>query len=512
MEAITNAHQAFKEMRRGVSRDASKMRTGICEALEEAGLKASDGPVSDAEWRIWGWRLCLPKAPKRALADLHAYRVELGLEPPTVHPPPASGPRLTGRLVIDESGPRPLLRDASGPVLLRFCSWFQAPRVYREDRDAFSRTLDRIGRYWQGARIFAAVGGATEWPPGDRGWLGLEIAPVSFTNDRGNQIQKWSDYDVVMTGVFEAFQQRGLRVFLTSGDLGYIFSEGRGETGFHERLGRLSKPFGDTVAFYETANERWQNAHDGRNVDRAAQFARAFRAQNPRPLILLSSPQEPEELQPLRDWSRPPADLATKHGTRQPFEKAVRRTFNLAYERVQAGELPRYIVDGEPTGPGGDVYQETTDPDELFGIYMMHLLANCGSVLLTGGGIRFKTPIDEGWGFKELPALMDLVPTDIGTYRLVPGHRGDAPIHPVSFADQGQGPHRVDAATNGRNVVAMVYGGRGDWDIRTRWPLRYRVVSARGASDWHTAAPGATLRELSHANQKARLVIGERVG
>lgn len=480
---------------------------GINDAIGAWYEGVRDRPIGDRQRAHATWRML---REDQRFGD--TLREVLEATWPTVAPPPPDqGPRIVGRLVVDRSGQWPILRDEKGPVILRFCSYFLALRDCRTDFDRFRRTLDAIGPRWQGARIFCGVGGATRWGADGQGWRGLEIAPVAFTNDRGESIGVWRDFDDVVHRALTEFTARGLGVFLTGGDYQYLFPGGEGETAHTRRMGRLTKPHGDTVRFYETANERWQNAHDGHSTERAAALLKAFAEENPQPLGLLSSHPPPfEELAALREWSKPPAALVTKHGTRQPFEKAVRRSFNIGYERVQTGQLAQAVIDGEPTGPGEDVYLPTENRHELFGIYVMNAIRG-GSVMLTGGGIRGKQPIDEGWGFNELPPLLDLIPRDVVRWRLVAGHNSDAPVYAEQFADSGAGPHRVDGATDGTRVASVVYGGTGQWRIRSRWSMKYRVVSAAGPGSERTVSEGGQLADLTDASQVARLVIGERV-
>ena len=168
------------------------------------------------------------------------------------------------------------------------------------------------------------------------------------------------------------------------------------------------------------------------------------------------------------------------------------------------------LIQGEPTGPGPDVYQPTTNKHELFGIYMMHLLCGQASVYLNSAGIRCKENLGTGWGFKQLKVLGRNIPSDVGTFHLIPGHRDAAPLRADSYEEQGAGPHRVDSAVSqdGR-FVSMVYGGEGAWKIRARQPMSYRLVSADGLEEEQRVQAQEYLPELRNASQKARLIVGQ---
>jgi len=446
-----------------------------------------------------------------------AWAVDPDPEPPAASAPPSTptGPRIKGRLRVDMSTPRPSWRDDTGPIHPLFCTCFPLMRLAKFDRPRFEVTMGELAAHFMGTRFLAAVGYWSKWGFDGRGWLSREVAPVSFTNESGSRISEWLDYEDILRQVLDAHRVRGLKAFLSNGDLQAIFTGGVGETAHHERLAHITKDYPDVVEFYETANERWQNAYLGGDVDRARMFAQAFETINPWPHVLLSAPPgDAEEAANMIAWSTS-ADACTIHGTRHTWVDAIRRCFNVEYETRRHGQLKQAMIQGEPTGPGRDVYQPTNDPDQLFGIYAMHKMCGHMSVYLNSAGIRMKEgSIAQGWGFTELGPLLAHIPDDIGTWpHLRPGHRGDAPIYATQFEDQGEGPHRVDCVHDGKRVVAMVYGGRGQWDIRSRWTLRYRVLASLGISAGSAAVvdPGGRVSSVHRADQQVRIIIGEKV-
>lgn len=308
---IRNARQASVVT---MLREWSREWRDVVGVLEEYGQATNDTRrIGQLLWRLGVWRLHRPNdPPSSALGSLDELRAELegGLTPDT-----GPRPRLLGTVRVDHSTRRSIVVDARGPAAWRFCSWFPALRIWRDSTRAAIGQLDQVAEYYAGVRVFGAVGGATEWGDGGTGWAGREVAPVTFRNDRGDTIAGWGDYADVVQDFLEACRARSLRVHLTNGDLQHVFPGGRGEGNHHARLGRLSRPFGQTVALYEPHNEGWQNAHNGQDPNRTAAMAERFRAENPAPLLALSASPTGEEPPGLRDWTSEDGIL-THHGKR----------------------------------------------------------------------------------------------------------------------------------------------------------------------------------------------------
>ena len=502
----SNTHQRFIQTLIGTN--DSPFLQSILAVYASAGLPTPDNvQLADIMGRCQGFQQAYAVSPDKVWGSFEALSAQLS---PADTPPPVEG-RLQGHVrVASESYTRPYWRDARGPCHVQLCSFFPALRIFRDDRPRFDRNMDLIQEHFDGARIFTAVGGTTSWGTDGQGWRGREVVPSTLVNDRQQTIHAWNDYDEIFRGVLSQFRQRRLKVFLTAGDLQYFFPAGDGEKSFVHRIARLSKPFGHIVLAFETANERWQNAYHGSDVRRARQMLLEFRAENAAPSRLLSAPSTGEEPEGLREWSQAPATICTVHGRRQSWVDAIRRVFNLSYEFAVGSAFPMGLIQGEPTGPGPDVYQPTTNKHELFGIYMMHLLCGQASVYLNSAGIRCKENLGTGWGFKQLKALGRNIPSDVGTFHLIPGHLDAAPLRADSYEDQGAGPHRVDSAVSqdGR-FVSMVYGGQGAWKIRARQPMSYRLVSADGLEEEQRVQAQEYLPELRNASQKARLIVGQ---
>ena len=474
----------------------------------------------------------------------------------TAHPPPMppSPPSTVRKL---ESQVRVMGRsfaDATGPCHVRFCSWFPALRIWRDDRDRALRQLDEVTRYWQGLRLFAAVGALPYW-------AGREVLP------------SWSNYDELVAGVLRACQERGLKVHLTTGDMQVLFPGGVNElaavsvtsyqgwqddgldlrwmadTGqrsaaahrrvtqfgvgssltdaqflvaqtFNQRLGQIVAAIGaEVVACREIWNEGYQNNAYGDDPSRAGDLARAWRAMCPAPLIGLSAPATNEEPQGLFDWSQAPAQVAMIHGSREA--NCMERAFGLAQWYALEGGVGKPFWQGEPTGPNttksSQVYQPTNDHDILFGLYLMHVMTGQATNYFNSPSILYGDgeALEDGWGFRELPALMNLLPEDIGQWPHVRhGNTGskEAPWSARSFADPasgGRGPARVDQVwhDDGR-FAAMVYGGTGAWEVYpVRRSARYQIVSKDGIVAEGRVSAGQTLAGLD-ASMTCRLLLG----
>lgn len=394
-------------------------------------------------------------------------------------------------------------RDNTGPRGVYFCSWFPALRILRDDRDAFYRELDNIHKWgWLGVRVFWAVGRQPYW-------RGREVAPVTFTHN-GITVKAWRDYDKLFREMILAFRERKLRFHLTAGDLGQIFAgKASLELRQYQRIAELiqGENAAALVGLFEAANEPWQNTREGLRFDERAQtiFA-ALRPLLPGVQMAIGATPRNEEL--LEEWARG-ANVSVVHGTRQPWDMALRRAFNLMYEGQRHVNKP--IWQGEPTGPGPEVFQPTGDKHILWALYALHLITGQASVYFNSPAVRYRAPLGSEWGFKELPALYkEHIPKGIGQWgTIIHGNRHDSPMSAKSFASAGapEGPDRVDMVSNGSQILTVVSAGRGPWKVYPRRNMRYQVINANGVEREGRVSSGQEIPGL-HAGLKARVIRG----
>ncbi len=404
--------------------------------------------------------------------------------------------------------------DTTGPRNVRGCSWFPALRIWRDDRDAALRELDAIAAAgWHFIRIFLAVGGWEGY------WGGREVVPVTFTNDRGTRIDAWPDYEEQARTFMLAARERGLKLYTTNGDLQWIFPRFEDRLRHAERTAHLFNDVGpDVCAFMEVCNE-WQG-NGGEPVEDLRACATRFHALCPFALYTIGAGnggmEQPEGPGGLYECAVG-MPVVTVHGMRSP--EAGIRTFGVVYWSGDPWHLDRLILQGEPTGPdtakqlaqgdGVSVYEEQ-DPGRLMANMCAGLMSGQAWTYFNGPAVRYheygEYQLGSTWGFTELPALFDeALPQDIAQWPyLSHGNKRDTPIGAKSFTDPSEtGPARVDQVWNDREVRAIVYGGKGAWELETRRSMHWRVFDAFGGI-WE----GSGALPPMDAGMTARIIAG----
>jgi hypothetical protein len=336
-----------------------------------------------------------------------------------VNAKPLVGPlRVVNHLFCDDTGPRRVF----------FASFFAALRMLKDDPGRFAKELDSIASAgYQGLRVFWAVGGYEDF------WGGWEVAPVTFTQQRGTLVQGWPNYDEVFVTLLAACQARGLRLALTTGDVQYLFPDPAVELAQHQQTARLVAEHGgaNVVSSWEVVNEDFVNypVHGDAAFARMRAVARAVKAILPDVLVSttnVNASQEPTEFAQAAVNS----DCVHIHGMRSPGDRAIDRALHgVAWGEGQNQYRPYPVWQMEPASAVCD-HGGCTDPilshAELFGLYAIHQITGQASTFFQGNAVTpTNTPLADVWGFKEFPALFTrYFPQDIGTWEHGYAHQG----------------------------------------------------------------------------------------
>lgn len=350
--------------------------------------------------------------------------------------------------------------DDSGPRVFRLCSWFPALRCFRDHPQAAREQLADIATHWQGVRIFWHLG--TPW------WRGYEVDP------------RWDGFDQLFAEFLAECDRLSLKVSLSTGDMQVLCPDGD-EAYWHEHIAALAASVSPTVVgWYGVWNEGWQNAVRGRDVEYAKYIKTRVKALYPWGAHALTDTDE--EPANLSLWGQPPANHVMVHG-RRDWPYCMNRAFNPAYE----GRRQWLIHQDEPAGLGPDVYAPLANPQQLFGLYTLALLAGQTLTYFGGHGLKSWSPdarLDRDWGFRELPRLwreMAIPEQYIQSWTPYHGGRAEAAIYPDAFEDpHGWGPHRCDNIQSESRAYAVVSAGSGMWSLRSRWTGYVRVWTEGG--------------------------------
>jgi hypothetical protein len=316
--------------------------------------------------------------------------------------------------------------DDSGPRRVFFASFFAALRMLRDDPSRFARELDSIAAAgYQGLRAFWAVGGYEDF------WGGWEVAPVSFTQQRGTRIDAWSNYDDVFVQFLDAAKARGLRLALTTGDIQYLMNDPSLELEQHQRVAQLVAAHGgaDVVSSWEVVNEWYVNYPMSGGFDRMRAVASAVKAILPN--VLLSTSNIDAAQDPFQfSRAKVNADIVHIHGMRSPGERAIDRALHgVAWGEGNNQYRPYPVWQMEPASAVCD-HGGCTDPilsrPTFTALYAAHQITGQASTFFQGNAVTpTSTPLSAVWGFNELPALFDrYLPEDIGTWSHGFAHQG----------------------------------------------------------------------------------------
>ena len=357
--------------------------------------------------------------PESEAASKHIRELHEALNPSIPGPTPDVKRPLVGALRIENK----LFRDDTGYRRVLFCSWFPALRILRDNPTEFRRQLDRIvDAGYQGVRVFLAVGGWMGY------WDNREVAPITYTkwyftgnhlrtDQYGDVIQAWSNYDDLLRELCREFQSRGLRLHVTCGDLQIICPDGAKEIGLHKRFANILAEFPNLTSLYEVTNEYPLNRYGGNSDSSIQQMGRvidAVRAILPNTLCAQGAGLS-EEPPTLFDSSRH-GQVCTQHTSRDPFSTCLKRTLGLVYWEGDYRFFSKPFWQGEPAGPGADSYQRQDNPANLVALYSMHALTGQASNWFQGAAVRSFVPLESEWGFELMPTILNIIPEDVATF------------------------------------------------------------------------------------------------
>jgi hypothetical protein len=340
---------------------------------------------------------------------------------------PLIGPlRIQDKLFVDDTGTRRVF----------FCSWFPALRILRDTPTEFYRQLDAIVRAgFQGFRTFLAVGGWTDY------WDGREVAPVRFqkwyftgnhlrTDEYGDWIEAWPNYDDLLRELLRACIARGLRLHVTTGDMQIICPDPQNEIDLHRRFARICAEEGGTqvIALAETTNEFPLNRYGGDSPESIAQMGRildVWRATIPG-LVTTAQGAIPANEEPAAlEKASTHGEVCAVHVSRDPFALCLKRTLGLVYWEGDYRAFPKPYWEGEPAGPGEDSYARQDDPANLVALYAMHALTGQASNWFQGAAVRSFQPLESEWGFTSIAHLLAAqLPEDVATWDHGSNQRG----------------------------------------------------------------------------------------
>jgi hypothetical protein len=391
--------------------------------------------------------------------------------PPSPPPPPPVGDldRIDGQLQTEAGGGfvvngRPVL-----PILCHFGDALS--RWSRGQQAAVAADLDDIAAAgYHGIRFWSTLGGDSDY------WRGRGVGPIE-TPDYWSHVQAF----------LEALRDRGLVCQFSLGDTRRVVVPDLRD--FAYRAGDTINAVGShVVALGLEVNEDRDTGHLG--AAKVAELNRWFREKCPHVLVGLSAFTGTEDVAILNDYSRAPADVFVCHGYRGGhWWDKTRHIFSLVYEGKPSKRLG---WQGEPAGPGARVSaidnKHELDADALCAMAAMSLLTRQAWVYFSGPGVIS----DEGErlqdmpGFREVPRVRTLIPTDVMRYDEV-FHGGETWRQKRIF--EAQGEVRADHAyyRDGR-FVCLIYG-----------PGSLDVPQTRGARI-----------DVDHRfGDKARLIVGQ---
>ncbi len=419
-----------------------------------------------------------------------------GVEEDDDPPPPPPGPGLlTGQLTCDGR----VFADDTGPVVPVMCHL----------GDLIWRALNG-----QVARVHAAFRDLVQY-----GYAGLRSWPT--INTVGMHHDFWGDvtlgpqstpnYHHRCEEVFRiGAEDYGLVWHVAPGDL--FETSNREDDQLFDWLGGVARQHPTWFALIEGCNELLHNT-DRRKHDPAYVDALLDRVRSRAPSVLAtwSAAHGDSSEEHLPEWTPPWAKFWYVHPLRGPWRQAMEHNFTNGYDR--GADVRRLGWNGEPPGMnwGNRQFVSGMPPRStngwprgwtpgrhaLYGV--LTVLSRQIHCLMSSPGVKLEVSLTDVPGFKETPALIRKLPTDIHTFgRLFHGGERFKGERILAAATDSRVEHAI--ASDGRACM-VAYGEDGTYQLPVERSWDGRAFYPNGQQHALSLRPG----------QPYRVIIGDGV-
>lgn len=361
-------------------------------------------------------------------------------------------PARTGRVrVVGRS-----LVDDGGPFLGLGASYFTALWRCKHDRPRLESDLAFLSRNgFDSVRVLSMVGHHPAW-------VGLEVAPVSFTSRDGRRVEAWPDYWQQLRELIDvAHDRHGLRTELT------VFADAQLMPDRADRLRHLDTFVTDVLPgrehkllLVEVANEAWQNGFPrDEGVADLREFAAYLGDRTDVPVAVTSDHDRGGDDPFGRLYAGGVADLATWHFSRDRRADGGWRPVVDCWELAGRPGFPP-VVSNEPIGPGSSVDAET-DPARLVAAAAFAYAAGLPAyVFHSEAGVFGRARFEETPGVDRFEPVLRLLPVDLPGWERHDGKDPGSPLTIFAGGEPGRYVSDVESAADG--CVRMAACRKGD--------------------------------------------------
>ncbi len=414
--------------------------------------------------------------------------------------PPLPPPR-TGRVALDGHA----LTDGHGDFPGLGASYFQALRRTKFDRARYRSDLDFLARQgFDYIRTLSMVGGNSAWE-------GKEIAPITFTNDKGQTVQGWNDYWQQFRDMIDiAYDEFGLRTQVT------IFADAQLMPNEADRIAHMQNVLANIpgrehkVIMLEVANEYWQNGFpDPGGLAKVREFGQYLNDRTDVLVALSSTNGDNASLQEMYQGSA--ADIATEHftrdiGTVEGGWLPVREPWRV---NTAVGVPP--VSSNEPIGPGSSVSSEN-DPIKLVSAAAFTWMAGLPMyVFHSNAGVFGNTRFEDMAGAANFGHVKGILPGNITNWQRSDGKDGLSPFTTFANGQANRWWTEVGSPTSGavcnianvklNQFYALPIGILGDGvELEARQHMTIQVFNPLNGQ--------VVLESTPSANQRFTLVQG----